>query len=62
LIARRDFTRDQGDESGNIIVSELAIQKMGLTDPIGTKISSRGNFNYRDNFTIIGVVRDMIKW
>jgi hypothetical protein len=38
LIAGRDFTRDQGSESGNIIVSELAIQKWDLRIPYEQKL------------------------
>lgn len=61
LIAGRDFSRELGDESGSIILSESAIQKMGLQDPIGQQIISPSERNGRKVFTIIGVVKDMIK-
>lgn len=61
LVAGRDFSRDLADESANVIVSELAVEKMGLINPVGTEIQSRWPYNGRKNFTIIGVVRDMIK-
>lgn len=61
LLAGRDFSRDHGDERGNIIVSESAVKRMGLSDPIGAKLQSRWEFAGLKDFTIIGVVRDMIK-
>ncbi|MFV1883087.1 MAG: ABC transporter permease [Balneola sp.] len=61
LIAGRDFSRDLGDESGNIIISESAAEAMGLENPIGQEIEAKYEFNGHNRFTIIGVVRDMIK-
>lgn len=61
LTAGRDFSRELGDESGSIILSESAVQQMGLDNPIGQQIQSRSSFNGRDQFTIVGVVKDMIK-
>lgn len=61
LITGRDFISDQRDESNNIIVSESAVEAMGFEDPIGKRISARYEINGKKEFTIIGVVRDMIK-
>lgn len=61
LIAGRDFSRELGNESSNIIISESAVEKMGLENPIGQEIDSEFEFNGNTKFTIIGVVRDMIK-
>ncbi len=61
LIAGRDFSREFSHETGNIIVSELAVKRMGLEDPIGVELQSRWEFKGRKNFTIVGVVKDMIK-
>lgn len=61
LVDGRDFSRDLGDESGNIILSEAAIKAMGLENPVGKELDSRNEFNGHKNFTIIGVVKDMVK-
>ncbi len=62
IIAGRDFSRDLGDEKQNIIVSESAVKRMGLENPIGEVIrANRSYFGRENNFTIIGVVRDMVK-
>lgn len=61
LTAGRDFSRELGDESANIILSESAIQAMGIENPIGRQLNSRWKFNGRTSFTIVGVVKDMIK-
>ncbi len=61
LVAGRDFSRDLGDESANIIVSESAVQAMGLENPIGQEVEAKYEFNGHNRFTIVGVVRDMIK-
>ncbi len=61
LTQGRDFSRELGDETSSIIVSELAVKKMGLENPIGQQILANRAFNGHKEFTIIGVVRDMIK-
>lgn len=61
LIAGRDFSRDLEDESANIILSESAIRAMGLKNPLGKQLSSNSERNGHTTFTIIGVVKDMIK-
>lgn len=60
VVAGRDFDPDQ-QEVESIIISELAVQKIGLKNPIGTMIQSRWEFKGRKSFRIIGVVKDMIK-
>lgn len=61
LIAGRDFSRDLGDESQNIILSESAVKKMGLENPIGERLIGRHKMRGKSEWTIIGVVKDMIK-
>ena len=62
LIAGRDFSRNKGSESQNIIISESAVEMMGLENPIGEVLDiGRDFYNNQRTFTIIGVVRDMIK-
>lgn len=61
LVAGRDFSRELGHEKNSMIVSESAVLEMGLQDPVGQKISSRHDRREEKVFTIIGVVKDMIK-
>ncbi|MCG8372237.1 MAG: ABC transporter permease, partial [Balneolales bacterium] len=62
LVAGREFSRDLGSEMNSIILSESAVEQMGLTDPIGKEIIAHDNtFNGQTNFTVVGVVKDMIK-
>ncbi len=62
LIEGRDFSRDAANEVNNIIVSESAVQQMGLENPIGHMVKApRDFFGRGDAFQIIGVVKDMIK-
>lgn len=63
LIAGRDFSRELGDESKNIIISESAVQAMGLDNPVGQQLVSKYDFNNNSTrtFTIVGVIKDMIK-
>lgn len=61
LLAGRDFSRDLGNESANIIISESAAQAMGLENPVGQILDSKYEFNGHTNFTIVGVIKDMVK-
>lgn len=62
LVQGRDFTRDMEDERTNIIVSESAVEQMGLENPLGKVIKSPYDiFGRGFYFKIIGVVKDMIK-
>lgn len=60
LIEGRDFSRER-DEIASVIISESAVRRMGLTNPIGTVLQSRWEFKGRKEFKVIGVVKDMIK-
>ncbi|MEM9897128.1 MAG: ABC transporter permease [Bacteroidota bacterium] len=62
LIAGRNFSRDGASERSNIIISESAVERMGMTDPIGKMIKSSYNtYGRGKDFKIIGVVKDMVK-
>ncbi|WP_436514644.1 ABC transporter permease [Ekhidna sp. To15] len=64
LLLGRDFSRTEGDESQNVIVSQSAVEQMRLENPIGKRLVSYEGFGWdgRDRaYTIIGVVKDMIK-
>jgi ABC-type antimicrobial peptide transport system permease subunit len=49
----RSFSPDYGDDKNGIIFNEAAINKMGLKNPVGTKVRMWG-----EEKTIIGVVKD----
>ncbi|MEO9483058.1 MAG: ABC transporter permease [Ekhidna sp.] len=64
LTAGRDFTRVDGDESQNVIISESAAEQMGLENPVGKRLVAREGFGWESRgrtYNIIGVVKDMIK-
>ncbi len=61
LIAGRNFSEDMDNGSSNIIISESAVKAMGLEDPVGQQLDAKWEFNGHSSFTIVGVVRDMIK-
>ncbi len=62
LVAGRDFSREFGNEINSIILSESGVAQLGLTNPVGTELIAHNNtFNDQSNFTIVGVVKDMIK-
>ena len=61
LVAGREFSRDM-NEANTIIISESAVEQMGLKDPIGTLIRNPGGiYGRRNDLEIIGVVKDMVK-
>ncbi|HNP17471.1 MAG TPA: ABC transporter permease [Fulvivirga sp.] len=62
ILEGRDFTRDiTSDVSNAIIITQSAKEIMGLKDPVGTEVHfSRGYLGGPD-FTIVGVVNDLIK-
>ncbi len=62
IVAGRDFSRDRGNESQNIIISESGAEQMGLDNPVGERLISNRSFRgLKNELTIIGVVKDMIK-
>ncbi|MEM1134591.1 MAG: ABC transporter permease [Bacteroidota bacterium] len=58
IIEGRGFSKAYND-SASIILNETAVKALGITNPIGAKISSRNN-NPEDNitYTIIGITKD----
>ncbi|MFY0607277.1 MAG: ABC transporter permease [Cyclobacteriaceae bacterium] len=62
LVKGRDFRRESEGELQNVIISESAVSAMGLENPIGQVIVSPMEvYNRTANYTIIGVVKDMVK-
>jgi putative ABC transport system permease protein len=57
MIAGRFFSREFND-SLSMVLNESAVQKLGITNPVGSKILQINNDNTQDEYTIIGVVRD----
>ncbi len=61
FIYGRDFSPDLANESASILINESALKVMGLEHPVGKKVSFEREWLGHKQFTIIGVVRDMIK-
>lgn len=57
--AGRDFSKDFSTDSSSIVINEAAAKFMGIKDPVGAIIRN-GSGNYAKNYTIIGVVKDMV--
>jgi len=55
IIEGRDFSPRLATDSMAFILNEAAVKKMGLLKPVGEQVKWHGK-----NFTIIGVVRDMV--
>jgi putative ABC transport system permease protein len=56
VVAGRNFSREMATDSNCFIINETAVKYMGLKQPVGEIVTWSGNGNY----TIIGVVKDMI--
>ena len=60
IVAGRDFSRDFPSDSSGIIVNETAVKLLGLSDPIGkrvTAVTGEGSAD-RQTYSIIGVVKN----
>ncbi len=60
VVEGRDFSQEL-DESGSIILSESAAKIIGLDNPLGERMESPRDYNGRRTFTVIGIVKDMVK-
>lgn len=60
LVAGRNFSKEFGSDSLNVIINETAAKILGFTDdPIGkTLVRATNNEGGRQNLTVIGVVKD----
>lgn len=61
FILGRDFSEDFGDDKRAIIINRTAMEMMQLEDPIGMVVNYNPSWKEAENYTIIGVVEDMIK-
>jgi ABC-type antimicrobial peptide transport system permease subunit len=57
--AGRDFSKEFATDSAAVVINETAAKVMGLKDPIGKTLVAGIGKDAR-NFTIIGVIRDML--
>lgn len=56
LIMGRNFYKDQRKDTASVIISKLTAERLGLKNPIGTKLKS--SHDTRRNYTVIGVIDD----
>lgn len=61
FIAGRDFNPDLKTDKNSILINESALNEMKLENPVGTVIRYSPSWKPAMNYTIIGVVKDMIK-
>ena len=61
FIAGRDFDPNRETDKNAIIINESAMKAMQLENPVGTVVKYDPSWREAVNYTIIGVVKDMIK-
>ncbi|WP_323758093.1 ABC transporter permease [Roseivirga sp.] len=61
FIVGRDFNPNLKTDKNSIIINESALNEMKLKNPVGTVIRYDPGWKPAMNYTIIGVVKDMIK-
>ncbi len=61
VISGRDFSRDYTTDTAAIVINESALKLMGLDNPVGQVVSFDPSWDERQEFTIVGVVKDMVK-
>jgi len=61
VIAGRDFSRENKTDNASVLITESAMKKMGLENPVGMVLHSKWDYWGSPQFTIIGVVKDLIK-
>jgi len=62
MVSGRDYDKTFTADTASIIINEAAARELGLTDPIGKRLSTNDNFGGDDDsekfFTVVGVVKD----
>ena len=61
FIEGRDFSRDYMNDASGVVINESALKLMELKNPIGEVLTWNRGEGKREQFTIVGVVRDVIK-
>ncbi|MEZ5038788.1 MAG: FtsX-like permease family protein [Saprospiraceae bacterium] len=60
LISGRDFSRGRATDDAGLIINESVAKIIGFEDPIGKTITWSPSFMEPKDFTILGVVKDMV--
>lgn len=61
FVAGRDFSEELETDDRAIIINRSAMEAMKLENPVGTVVTYNPNWREPRNYTIIGVVEDMVK-
>ncbi len=61
FVAGRDFSRSNQTDQTAIILNESALEVMGLENPIGEIVTFDPEWRDPIDYTIIGIVKDMVK-
>jgi putative ABC transport system permease protein len=61
FIDGRDFSLELETDKNAIIINRSAMNAMKLDNPVGTVVNYAPNWKSAENYTIIGVVEDMVK-
>ncbi|MEM1119552.1 MAG: FtsX-like permease family protein, partial [Bacteroidota bacterium] len=61
LLAGRDFSKDFSTDVSGVIITEATRRAMGLKDPVGLPMKYKSGHQGIHNFTILGVVDDLVK-
>ncbi len=62
VVEGRDFSRTiASDQGGGVVINEAAQKVMGMENPIGQTIISKGGYAGIERFHIVGVVKDLLK-
>jgi len=58
FVEGRDFSRDLSSDSSAVIINEMAAELIGSDNALGTKI----RFGSGEERTIVGIIKDQIRW
>lgn len=61
FIAGRDFSKAFPQDKNGVIITESAAKLIGFENPVGQRISFKHDYFGGPDFTILGVVKDMVK-
>ena len=61
FIHGRDFSRNFQSDLSGIVITESALKLMEMENPVGEVVSWEPGWREAANFTILGVVKDMVK-
>ncbi len=61
FIAGRNFSREFPTDQNGVLINRSAMERMQLQDPVGKVLSYNPSWKELDQYTVLGVVEDMIK-